>query len=137
MATVHKTVHIARPVDEVWKVVGDIGGIAAWFPGMEASRVEGTKRLCSFEAGFTLEEEIVLVDDPNRRYQYRITDGPFSATHHLATVEVTPADDGAQVAWTVEVEPDDLADVMEASFDHALPALRHQLETPLEDTAGA
>jgi len=26
MATVHKTVHIARPVDEVWKVVEDTPG---------------------------------------------------------------------------------------------------------------
>ena len=64
MATVHKTVHISRPVDEVWNVVGDIGGIAAWFPGIDASRVEGNQRLCDFEGGFSLEEEIVLSTTP-------------------------------------------------------------------------
>jgi carbon monoxide dehydrogenase subunit G len=134
MATLHKTVHIARPVDEVWNVVGDIGGIAAWFRGIDASRVEGNKRLCDFEGGFSLEEEIVFVDDANHRYQYRITDGPFSATHHLATVEVTPAGEGARVAWTVEVEPDELAGMMDKTFERALPALRQTLETPAQGT---
>lgn len=35
MASLCSTARIARPADEVWKVVSDAAGTSAWFPGIE------------------------------------------------------------------------------------------------------
>lgn len=37
MATIRTDVYIDRTPDDVWSVVGDIGGLSEWMPGVETS----------------------------------------------------------------------------------------------------
>ena len=128
MASLRSTVRIARPADDVWKVVSDVAGISAWFPGIEqASAGDGT-RSCTLTGGHELEEDVVNVDQDLRRFQYRITAG-MPVDYHLGTVDVL--EDGADstlVVYSTEVTPDSLADLMGPSIEGGVQGLKQHLE---------
>lgn len=129
MASLRSHARIARPADEVWKVVSDAAGISAWFPGIEeASAADGT-RSCTLAGGMQLEEDIVNVDGALRRFQYRITSG-MPAEHHLGTVDVLEDGDGSLVVYSTEISPDSLADVMGPAVEGGLQGLKAHLESP-------
>lgn len=128
MASLRSTVRIARPADEVWKVVSDPAGISAWFPGIEQSSAADGTRSCTLAGGHRLEEDVVNVDDELRRFQYRITGG-MPVEYHLGTVDVL--DDGphgALVVYSTEITPDSLADRMRPSIDGGVLGLKAHLE---------
>lgn len=127
MATVRKHIRIDRPVDEVWRVVSDVGAIADWFPMIESSSASGSSRTCTMAGGGELEEEIVTNDSELRRLQYRITKG-VPLEYHLATVDVLEDGDGALVIYSADVQPAEAADVMGASFESGLEGLKAHLE---------
>lgn len=129
MATVKKEVSIAATPDEVWAVVGDVGGISQWFPAIEASSLEGDTRVCELAGGRgTLKERITANDPSSRTYSYTIVDGPMPVSSHEATVVVESEGDGAKVVWTTVVEPDQIAEAISPMFDEALAALKERLE---------
>jgi len=45
MGSATNEIDIDRPADDVWKVVRDFGGLAAWMPGIDSCRVEGDDRI--------------------------------------------------------------------------------------------
>ncbi len=57
MASLRSTTRIARPADEVWKVVSDPAGISAWFPGIEQATAGDGTRSCTLAGGHQLEED--------------------------------------------------------------------------------
>ena len=128
MASLRSTARIARPADEVWKVVSDAAGISAWFPGIEhATAADGT-RSCTLAGGHELREDVVNVDDALRRFQYRITDG-MPVDYHLGTVDVL--EDGPQAAlvvYSTEITPDSLAGVVGPSVESGVQGLKAHLE---------
>ena len=128
MASLRSTARIARPAEDVWKVVSDVAGISAWFPGIErAAAGEGT-RSCTLAGGQQLEEDVVNVDGELRRFQYRITGG-MPVEHHLGTVDVLEdGPDGALVVYSTEITPDGLAGVMGPSIERGVQGLKSHLE---------
>ena len=127
MASLRTHTRIDRPADEVWKVVSDVAGISAWFPGIEqATAGEGT-RSCTLAGGTVLEEDVVTVDDALRRFQYRITAG-MPVEHHLGTVDVLEDGDGALVVYSTEIAPDSLAALMGPAIEGGVQGLKAHLE---------
>lgn len=132
MHSVRKTLWINAPADDVWKVIADVGAVAAWFPTIEASRIEGSTRICTLERGGTVSEEIVRVDESLHRLQYRVTAG-MAVTAHLATVDVIDGEDGRSlVIYSTEVEPDKFGPPIGSSIEAALL----QLGRVVTDNAG-
>jgi mxaD protein len=129
MARIEKTIDINRPADDVWKVVGDFGAISTWLPAIAASSFAGGVRECSIEGGGMLREEIATRDDANRRYEYTITDAPFPLDAHGASMSVVDNGAGSTVTWITEIEPDDLADLMEPLFEDGIHSLKAHLES--------
>lgn len=128
MASLRSTARIARPADEVWKVVSDPAGISAWFPGIEHATAEEGTRTCTLAGGHELREDVVNVDDELRRFQYRITEG-MPVDYHLGTVDVL--EDGPQaslVVYSTEVTPDGLAKLMGRSVEGGVQGLKAHLE---------
>lgn len=128
MASLRTHARIARPADEVWKVVSDAAGISAWFPGIEQATVDNGTRTCTLAGGMTLVEDVVTVDDELRRFQYRITDG-MPVEHHLGTVDVLDDGDGALVVYSTEVTSDSLADLMRPAIEGGVKGLKAKLES--------
>ena len=127
MATVKKEVHIERPPDAVWAVVGDLGSLS-WVPGITKSTLEGDTRTCSLEGDGALTEKILLVDAAARRYEYTITESPMPISSHQASMEVVPDGTGSRLIWATEVEPDDLAPIFDSVAEGGAQALKKQLE---------
>lgn len=127
MATIRKHVRIAKPADEVWKVVGDAGGIHDWFPPIVKSSVSGNTRTVELDGGPTLTEEIVTNDGELRRFQYRITDG-MPVEFHLGTVDVLDDGDGSLVVYSTEVTPDDLGSIMDGAIAAGIQGLKEHCE---------
>ncbi len=127
MASLRATARIARPADEVWKVVSDPAGISAWFPGIEhATAADGT-RSCTLAGGHELHEDVVNVDGDLRRFQYRITGG-LPVDHHLGTVDVLEDGQNSLVVYSTEITPDELADVVGPSIEGGVQGLKAYLE---------
>lgn len=127
MASLRTHARIARPADEVWKVVSDPAGIPAWFPGIEQATADDGSRTCTLAGGITLVEDIVTVDDALRRFQYRITEG-MPVEFHLGTVDVLEDGDGSLVVYSTEIAPDSLADLMRPAIEGGLQGLKAHVE---------
>src|ERR1041384_1353212 len=96
LGTVRHVIRIERPAADVWALAGAAARLHEWFPGMVSSDVDGTTRVVTTGAGLTLPEEILVTDNIQRRFQYRITVPLF--VHHRGTVDVIDLGDGTCLA---------------------------------------
>lgn len=129
MATIRTDVYIDRPPDHVWSVVGDIGGLSAWMPGVEKSSLVGDERVCELPDGSVpLVEKVLSRDDANRRYDYTILDGPMNFDHYRAAMWVEPEGAGSRFTWEMTIEPDEAAEPMKTVAAAGAEALKSHIE---------
>ncbi len=127
MATVRRELRFHHPAAEVWAAIGDATAIHEWFPGIEASTVEGTTRTVTTGSGVRLVEEVVTNDPVLRRFQYRIAPGLLR--DHLGTVDVIDLGDGTCLGvYSTDASPDVMALVLGGACGAALHELRRQLD---------
>ena len=125
--TVRRHERIARPAAEVWALVGDPGRIQEWFPGIDASTVDGSSRLIVTGAGIPMSEEIITNDPIQRRFQYRIVAGMFR--EHLSTLDVIDlGDETCLVVYAADADPSTMALVIAGAAGNALANLRALME---------
>lgn len=137
MARIEKTIDVDCSASELWQVVGDIGGIATWFPGLVSSSYAHGIRRCTMEGGGDLVEEISARDDGSRRYEYRMVEAPMTFTHHFASMSVSDLGAGrSRMTWTTDILPDAIAGPMEQVIDGGLLALRDRLDDPKRRPSG-
>lgn len=122
MATRQTDIAIDKSPDDLWALTGDFAGIG-WMPGIDSCEVEGDVRTLSM-MGMTIKEKLVRRDEATRTLAYSIVEGPFPVTRHESAVIVDADGAGSKVTWTVDVEPDELADVMIDIYGKALEALK-------------
>jgi carbon monoxide dehydrogenase subunit G len=120
-------IDIACSADDVWKVAGDFGGLAAWMPGIEKCTVDGDIRTIEM-SGMQVGERLVRRDDAGRVLVYAIASGPAPVDHHEATITVTPAGAGSHVTWAVDVEPESMLAVFQSIYRQSLEALKAHVE---------
>jgi len=131
MATLHKEIVVAAPVDQVWDAIRDVGALhTRLVPGFVVdTRLEGEVRVVTFGNGMTAREPIVSIDDARRRLAWAVVGG--RATHYNAVMQVT-ADPGnaggTRVGWTIDLLPGELAPAIGGMQDQGLAKLRETLE---------
>jgi uncharacterized protein YndB with AHSA1/START domain len=128
MARVVKEVRIERPADEVWAVVGDYEAIPSWLPAITEAKVQGEERLCTMGEQGLIREHILSRDEAARRYEYTIVDSPLPITSHRASMEVRPAGESSVFVWTMDIEPDELAQALDPTLEQGLAGLKARLE---------
>ena len=90
-------IRIHRSAADVWALAGDATKLHTWFPGIVDCTVDGNMRVITMGTGLPMPEEILLIDQTQRRFQYRITAPMF--VHHRGTIDVIElADDECLVA---------------------------------------
>jgi carbon monoxide dehydrogenase subunit G len=130
MATIRADSYIDCSPDEVWSVVGDIGGLSTWMPGVQASALVRDQRVCELSVGSPPLVEMVLSrDDAKRRYDYTIVDGPMSFDHHRAAMWLEPEGAGSRYTWEMTIEPDEAAEPMRAIAEAGAEALKSHIES--------
>ena len=122
MAEGSVNVSVGASADEVWKAVGDFGGIDAFFPGIESFRIEGDDRVIGMFGMEIRERLLSRDDDAARTLTYSVVEGvPIDS--HTATISVEPEGDGAKVTWSYAVVPDEMAPVFGDTYQAALNEL--------------
>ena len=127
MAEVEHEILIERDPDEVWKVVGDFGGLGDWMPGIESVTVDGDKRTIGM-FGISVVEQLRTRDDATRTLAYSVVEIPVPIESHLATLTVHPADGGSRVTWAAVVTPDDALAVFDDVYKSSLAELKAYVE---------
>jgi carbon monoxide dehydrogenase subunit G len=127
MASGMSEIDIDRNADDVWKVVGDFAGLAAWMPGIEKCTLNGDVRTIEM-SGMEIGEKLVARDDAQRSLSYSIVSGPAPVDSHKATITVTPSGSGSHVTWVVEVAPDSMTEMLSGIYQQSLDALKAHVE---------
>ena len=113
---------IRRPADDVWALVGDPARLHEWFPSITSCTVEGTTRVIVTGSGIPMPEEILVRDNTQRRFQYRVTAPLFA--FHRGSIDVIPLGESeCLVVYTTDADPRPLALVFGGATADALDCL--------------
>ena len=130
LGSIRHQIRIRRSADDVWARVRDAAGLHTWFPGLTDCQVDGNNRVIFLASGMAMPEEILLIDDVQRRFQYRITAPIFR--HHRGTIDVIElGSDECMVVYSTEADPRTMALTIGGGTAGALDELQRQLEAPL------
>ncbi len=125
--TIRHEIRIARSADEVWALAVDAAKLHTWFPGIVNCTVDGTTRVITMGTGIPMPEEILVNDNSQRRFQYRITAPLF--VHHRGTIDVIElGPDESLVVYSTEADPRTMALVIGGGTAGALAELKRQME---------
>jgi hypothetical protein len=127
IGSIRHHVRIDRPATDVWTLAGDPTRLHEWFPGIVACTVDGNQRVITTAAGLPMPEEILVQDDIQRRFQYRVTTPIFK--HHRGTIDVLDlGDDTCVVVYSTEADPRTMALLIAGGAAGALDELKRQME---------
>jgi carbon monoxide dehydrogenase subunit G len=115
-------VTISAAPDAVWAKVGDFGGVADFFPGIDDFRLEGDERVISM-FGMEIRERLLARDDATRTLTYSVVGG-VPIERHSATITVEADGEGSKVVWAYDVDPDEMAPIFGDTYKGALAALQ-------------
>jgi hypothetical protein len=137
LGSIRHEIRIRRSADDVWARVRDAAGLHTWFPGLTNCTVEGDTRVIFLGSGMAMPEQILVIDDVQRRFQYRITAPIFR--HHRGTIDVIAlAADECLVVYSTEADPRTMALTISGGTAGALDELKRQMELDSElDSEGA
>jgi carbon monoxide dehydrogenase subunit G len=107
--------------DAVWAKVGNFGGIADFFPGIDSFRLEGDDRVIGM-FGMEIRERLLSRDDATRTLSYAVVGG-VPIERHTATISVVAEGDGSKVTWAYDVEPAEMAPIFGDTYKGALAAV--------------
>ena len=101
--TIRHEIRIRRSAADVWALAGDPTMLHTWFPGVVACTVDGNVRVITMGTGLPMPEEILVNDNAQRRFQYRITAPLF--VHHRGTIDVIELTaDECMVVYSTEAD---------------------------------
>jgi Polyketide cyclase / dehydrase and lipid transport len=127
MATVRHHVIVDVPAAAAWALLGAASRLGEWFPGVVDCSVEGTTRTVTLATGFTLPEEVVTVDELQRRFQYSLKLPVM--THHLSTIDVIElGPDRCCCVYGVDATPAVMALVIAGAAADGLDRAKARLE---------
>ena len=131
MATVRRSVMIARPAAEVWDAVGDHGQLHTRVaPGMITNTTlddDGAVRIVTFANGLVLKEDMISNDAETMRLAWSAQSDQWS--HHNASLQIFAHGVGqCEAVWTADVLPHSAGALMEQFLAAGLAAMKAHME---------
>jgi carbon monoxide dehydrogenase subunit G len=129
MATLVKEISVAVSPEAAWDAISDFGNVhERLVPGfLTASRLDGDARIVTFANGIVLREPLVSRQDGTRRLVYGALGGRF--THYNAALQVFETEAGSRIVWTVDLLPDEFANVAQELMTQAAVIIKRTLES--------
>ena len=125
--TIRHEIRIHRGAAHVWALAGDATKLHHWFPGVVDCTVDGNQRVIITGSGLSMPEEILVCDNTQRRFQYRLKVPIFK--HHCGTIDVIDlGDETCLVVYSTDADPRAMALVIGGSTAGALRELKRQME---------
>jgi len=128
MATLHNSVSISAPARDVWDAARDVGALhTRLVPGFVVkTEIDGDARIVTFGSGLVAREPIISADDERMRLAWTAEGG--RTTHYNAVLQVRVNGEGAQVEWTTDLLPHEMAAPIQAMQEQALRIMKQTLE---------
>lgn len=130
MATIRKELRLLKvPPEKVWDALRDVGALhTRLVPGFVTdTRMEGRTRIVTFGNGAVAREDIVSVDENQRRVCWAIVGAQFRHYNGAAHVLDDQAE-GSHFVWTADLLPDELAPQVDAMMTAGLAAIKKTFE---------
>lgn len=111
MARVTKRAQIQASADAVWEVVSDFNALPRFVASIVTSTMEGegigAVRTLTLADGSVVVETLKSIDHQGRSLTYAIARSPLPVTNYVATMTVTPLEEGGcQLTWASTFEPE-------------------------------
>ncbi len=114
MPTVQFSKVLEAPASQVWALVRDFGGLAAWFPFIPHSELKdpaaagqvGAVRVNTTQDGAFIEETLLELSDRDRRIVYAVTKGDVLTLDYQSTLTIheVMVDGRAYADWTARFD---------------------------------
>jgi hypothetical protein len=129
MASLRKEIHIHAHVDTVWDALRDVGALHTRLaPGFVVdTRLDGNTRFVRFGNGTEAREDIVGIDERERRVCWAIVGAQFHHYNGVAQVAPHPLG-GTHFVWTADLLPDDFAPAVESMMDAGIAVIKETME---------
>jgi carbon monoxide dehydrogenase subunit G len=109
MASVKVSDRISAPVDEVWDLIGDFGGIARYTSGFKSVSCDGkgvgAVRTITLPNDAQMKERCELLDAVRWTLDYSIVSGPVPISKYLARVQLFEDGEATRIEWSASFEP--------------------------------
>ncbi len=140
-------VELASSPDDVWKIVGDFGGVD-WLAAVVEVSVEGegmdaVRTITLADEGGTVVETLDAHDDEAMSITYSITESPLPIDNYTATMTVSTNEDGKTVfRWSSSFTAKGVSDEEAKAFVEGFYAggfndLKKALGEPVKEEAAA
>jgi carbon monoxide dehydrogenase subunit G len=128
MASIIREFDVDASADEAWDAIRDFGAVhLRLVKGLVVNTVaHGNVRTVTFANGFSVQEELVTVDEEHRRFVYRSIGS--RASHHNAYFQVFEREGGrSRLLWVTDVLPDEMKTPIEQRVDQGIQAIQKTL----------
>ncbi|HET7202424.1 MAG TPA: SRPBCC family protein [Steroidobacteraceae bacterium] len=130
MASIYRTFIVDAAPEFVWDAIRDVGAVHERLAHafVTDTQLEGSTRTVTFANGLVAREQIVAIDDENRRLVYSIVGG--RTAHHNAFFQVFPAPGGnTEILWVTDLLPDEMREPIGQMVELGCAAMKRTLET--------
>jgi hypothetical protein len=130
MATIRKEILIDTTPDKAWDALRDVGALhtrlVAGF--VKDTKLEGNTRTVTFGTGNVAREDIVSVDETQKRVAWAIVGQQFH--HYNGAAQIFAHDKGGiRVVWITDLLPDSLASAIDTAMTNGIAAMKKTLES--------
>ena len=129
MASIRKEISTKASLADVWAALRDVGALhTRLVPGFVVdTRLEFDIRIVTFGSGMVVREQIVTVDEDERRVVWSAIDKPF--THHNASAQARAnARGGTTVVWIADLLPDEAATTIASMMEQGATIMKQTLD---------
>jgi hypothetical protein len=138
MASIIKDITIEVSPADAWAALRDFGALhERLVPGfvVDAQPDGDDTRIVTFFNGAVAREQLVGIDDEQRRLAYTVVESAFDCAHHNAAAQVVATDDGgSRFVWITDVLPDEIAPPITAMMEAGLEVIKRTLESQVVRT---
>jgi hypothetical protein len=129
MASIRKEIHTSAQPGDVWAALRDVGALhSRLVPGFVTNtQMDGDARIVTFGNGTVLRENIVDINDNDKRVVWSATGGAL--THHNGSAQVFALPDGrSRVVWIADLLPNDAAETISQMMDEGMKVMKATLD---------
>jgi hypothetical protein len=129
MTTIRKEVLIDTTPEAAWDALRDVGALhtrlVAGF--VTDTKLEGRTRVVTFGNGMVMREDIVSVDETQKRVAWAIVGQSFH--HYNGAAQIFAHDKGGvRVVWITDLLPDSMAEAIDGAMTNGIAAMKKTLE---------
>jgi hypothetical protein len=130
MALLRTEIFIDAAPADVWDVIGDFAaGPLRMAPGFVVGcEADGDLRVVTFADGVVVREQLVALDDDERRITYSVVGGSVRPDRDLARMQALSEGAGSRFVWTRDLRPDELGPGFQTAMDRGAEVIRRTLE---------